>query len=175
MNPRPPKATRHGPFATLLAAPSSGLHCRHPSLQTGSLPSPVSSRPSDVRLSGQSVAVPTTRKACEDVRRSSPASGVDDAMSPCDHHVSRQRYPRLRGSRISAATGPLSVAADREHRLCLTTAKVDPSLHPTTAPKTIGNVRLPTYGAVKQTMPSRTAMSCAGMLLFPALARGIPT
>ena len=31
-------------------------------------------------------------------------------MSPCDHPVSRHRYHQLRGSRISAATDPLSVA-----------------------------------------------------------------
>ena len=71
-------------------------------------------------------------------------------MSPCDHHVSRHRYPRPRGSRISTATDPLSVAADREPRLCLTTAEADPSLHPTGAPKAVGNARLPTYGAERK-------------------------
>ena len=91
--------------------------------------------------------MPTIRPACEDVRRTSPASGVVDAMSPRDHYVPRHRYPRLRSSRFSAATDPLSVAADRQPRLCLTTAEADPSLHPTGAPKDLGNKRLQTYGA----------------------------
>ena len=71
-------------------------------------------------------------------------------MSPCDHHVSRHRYHQLRGSRISAATEPLSVVADRESRLCLTTAETDTSLHSTGALKAVGNVRLPTYGAGRE-------------------------
>ena len=53
---------------------------------------------------------------------------VVDAMSPCDHHVSRHCYPRLRPRRIAGASDPLSDARILESDLRDTTPRRTPRI-----------------------------------------------
>ena len=78
--------------------------------------------------------MPPPRHPCEDVRCGSPANGVVDAMSPCERHLLRHPYARLRPSRIVTVSDSLSFASDAEPGLRAMTVNADPSLLGPVAP-----------------------------------------
>ena len=101
------------------ADPRSGLHCRHPSFQTGSLPNPVSSRPSDERRQDvrSRYRRPVKRaNMCVAAPQRTEAFGT---MSPRDHLDPRRRYALLCRRRITAVTALFSLTATLNSRTTL--------------------------------------------------------
>ena len=105
-----------------------------PSLSTKTSSSSTSSGTSDVRRQ----EVQSRRRQPVSRAKMCPVADwraeVVDTMSPCDHHVSRHRYPRLRSRRIASVSDPLSIATVQDTSLGAMVATAEPPLRRPTVP-----------------------------------------